>query len=138
VYFIIQSLGSIIVPHSFHLHGHDFVLLASGSGTYDPSILQNVSLANPTRRDVVTLPAPAFGAPAGGFVVIAFNLNNPGNWLLHCHIAWHVSEGLAMQFVERIDDIPKNVGVTKAWYDLCDSWDAYQNSVNITRDDSGV
>lgn len=57
---------------------------------------------------------------------------------MHCHIAWHVSEGLAMQFVERINDIPGNVGVGQAWYDTCSSWQTYQNAVNPPTDDSGV
>jgi hypothetical protein len=43
-----------------------------------------------------------------------------------------------MQFVERIDDIPGNVGVTQQWYDTCASWQKYQDIVNPPRDDSGV
>lgn len=39
--------------------------------------------------------------PAGGWLVLAFETDNPGAWLMHCHIAWHVSEGLAVQFLER-------------------------------------
>jgi Multicopper oxidase len=39
--------------------------------------------------------------PANGFVVIAFRADNPGAWLLHCHIAWHASSGLALQILER-------------------------------------
>ena len=57
---------------------------------------------------------------------------------MHCHIAWHVSEGLAMEFVERIDEIPGNVGVTQQWQDTCQDWAAYQVAVNPPRDDSGV
>ena len=57
---------------------------------------------------------------------------------MHCHIAWHVSEGLAMQFVERIDAIPGNVGVGQAWTDTCLAWKKYQDTVNPVRDDSGV
>lgn len=70
-----------------------------------------------------------------GYVSPAFEVNMQ---LLHCHIAWHVSEGLAMQFVERIDEIPGNVGVTQQWYDTCASWQRYQDIVNPPRDDSGV
>jgi len=62
-------------------------LLASGPGNFTPEALQGASLVNPTRRDVVTLPASGFGQPTGGFMVIAFNLNNPGNWVSpSCHI----------------------------------------------------
>jgi hypothetical protein len=58
--------------------------------------------------------------------------------LLHCHIAWHQAEGLVLQFVERIGEIPENVGVTQAFYDTCDAWDVYQNAAHPARDDSGV
>ena len=39
--------------------------------------------------------------PNQGFVVIAFKTDNPGNWLMHCHIADHASFGLAAQILER-------------------------------------
>ena len=32
--------------------------------------------------------------------MIAFQTDNPGAWLMHCHIGWHVAEGLAVQFIE--------------------------------------
>jgi hypothetical protein len=56
-----------------------------------------LKLDNPPRRDVVLL-------PRNGFVVIAFKADNPGIWLMHCHIARHASEGLAMQVLERQGD----------------------------------
>ena len=40
----------------------------------------------------------------GGYVVIAFKTDNPGTWLMHCHIAFHASFGLALQFLERQQD----------------------------------
>jgi hypothetical protein len=43
-----------------------------------------------------------------------------------------------MQFVERIDAIPGNVGVGWAWTDTCSVWKKYQDTVNPVRDDSGV
>jgi hypothetical protein len=42
--------------------------------------------------------------PKNGFVVIAFKTDNPGNWLMHCHIADHASFGLAAQILERQQD----------------------------------
>jgi Multicopper oxidase len=58
--------------------------------------------------------------------------------LLHCHIAWHQAEGLVMQFIERIDAIPGNVGVTQQWYDTCSAWTTWQNTYHPPMDDSGV
>ncbi|KAL2186175.1 hypothetical protein L209DRAFT_743540 [Thermothelomyces heterothallicus CBS 203.75] len=33
-------------------------------------------------------------------LAIAFRLDSPGAWLVHCHIVWHASQGLALEFVE--------------------------------------
>ncbi|RMZ84339.1 hypothetical protein DV738_g542, partial [Chaetothyriales sp. CBS 135597] len=44
------------------------------------------------------------------------NLDNPGAWLLHCHIAWQVSAGLVLQFIEQPmrDELEQRRG---AWSD---------------------
>jgi FtsP/CotA-like multicopper oxidase with cupredoxin domain len=133
------------------MHGHDFLVVASGKGPFTPSVLSNIQKINPTRRDVVTLPVSDPGDPnPGGYLVIAFPLDNPGIWVhpsprdntdnevLHCHIAWHISMGLGMQFVERMDAIPGNVGVTEQWEKNCVAWNAYQNKVKPEQDDSGI
>ncbi|EXA36854.1 hypothetical protein FOQG_09814 [Fusarium oxysporum f. sp. raphani 54005] len=99
VYFVltIEGISARTGAHPIHLHGHDFALLQQEENqTYDPSRL-NLKLDNPPRRDVVLL-------PRNGFVVIAFKADNPGIWLMHCHIARHASEGLAMQVLERQGD----------------------------------
>lgn len=43
--------------------------------------------------------------PASGHLVIAFKTDNPGAWLLHCHIGWHLEQGFGVQFVEREDEV---------------------------------
>lgn len=83
-----------------HLHGHDFALLQQTEGhAYDPKKL-TLKLENPPRRDVVLL-------PRNGFIVIAFRTDNPGSWLMHCHIARHASKGLGLQILERWGDASK-------------------------------
>ena len=49
-----------------------------------------------------------------------------------------MSEGLAMQFVERIDEIPGKVGVTSQWEETCEKWRTYQETFNPPEVDSGV
>ncbi|TVY46600.1 Laccase [Lachnellula occidentalis] len=127
VYFIIETIQT--VPHPIHLHGHDFYILAQDTGTYDASTV-TLSLTNPPRRDVAML-------PAGGYLVIAFKTDNPGAWLMHCHIGWHTSEGFALQIVERYSEIAALID-----YDTlnstCDAWTAYATADDIVGDDSGV
>ena len=40
--------------------------------------------------------------------------------------------------MERLDDIPGNVGVTDAWEDNCEAWIAYDNKDKPEEDDSGI
>ena len=46
--------------------------------------------------------------------------------------------GLGVQFVERISEIPGNVGVTPAWNETCEAWNSFQIAANPPRDDSGL
>ncbi|KAL9084162.1 MAG: hypothetical protein Q9165_008210 [Trypethelium subeluteriae] len=134
VYTIIETVDA--VPHPIHLHGHDFYLLASGSGTYasaDPTL----NTANPPRRDVAML-------PASGYVVLAWQADNPGAWLMHCHIGWHVSMGLDLQWVERRTEIASlyssgnATSGTTGLSNVCSTWDKWQNNYGLTEYDSGV
>ena len=66
--------------HPIHLHGHDFVILAQSATPYNVTTSINTfNFSNPPRRDVALL-------PIGGYLAIAFKPDNPGVWLLHCHI----------------------------------------------------
>ncbi|KAH7355718.1 multicopper oxidase [Pyrenochaeta sp. MPI-SDFR-AT-0127] len=126
VYIVIET--TLAVPHPIHLHGHDFFVIAQGSGTYSTST--TLTLENPPRRDTAML-------PASGYLVIAFETDNPGAWLMHCHIGWHTSEGFALQFVERYDEI---VGLTDTdrLTGGCTNWDTFQDTAEIEQEDSGV
>jgi hypothetical protein len=88
--------------HPFHLHGHQFWIMASGSkGNFDWTTYRNLSTENPMRRDTMTV-------DAYGWSLIRFKADNPGLWALHCHISWHMESGLLMQFMTRSD-------VMKGW-----------------------
>ena len=94
-----KDLDPDVIPplaHPMHWHGSDVVLLAQSDKPFDPATSrQEWNYDNPPRRDTIM-------APAGGYVAVAFKPDNPGVWLVHCHIAWHASAGLALQMV--IDD----------------------------------
>jgi len=45
------------------------------------------------RRDTVQV-------PAGSSATLRLTADNPGVWLLHCHIEWHLEAGLAVFLVE--------------------------------------
>ena len=88
----------------------------------------DLKLRNPPRRDVVLL-------PNGGHVVIAFKADNPGAWLVHCHIAFHISEGLGMQILENqpaANHLWPHEGrgseEIKEAQRVCKNWDAWYNN----------
>jgi len=86
------------------------------------------------RRDVTMLPAK-------GWIVLAFRTDNPGAWLMHCHIAWHISGGLGVDFLERPSDLKKGISAADAaaLEANCAAWDAYYPSRDpYKQDDSGV
>ncbi|KAE9983102.1 hypothetical protein BLS_004937 [Venturia inaequalis] len=129
IYVIVQS--PIPLPHPLHLHGHDFFILAEGSGSYDPSI--PLTLVNPPRRDTALM-------PAAGFIVLAFETDNPGVWLMHCHIGWHTSMGFALQFVEMQDQIQSSGALKNscALNSTCDAWNSFSTLNSFVQLDSGV
>ena len=114
--------------HPIHLHGHSFYILHIGHGEYNdngvlirnstdvvcndndctapswrdgiqPSGVTNIAETgnrikdNLIRKDTVIV-------PAGGYVVVAFQADNPGYWFLHCHIEVHQLEGMGVLIQE--------------------------------------
>ncbi|KAM0805775.1 multicopper oxidase-domain-containing protein [Usnea florida] len=118
--------------HPMHLHGHD-------AKPYNiTTSINTFKFDNPPRRDVALL-------PRGGYLAIAFKPDNPGVWLMHCHIAWHASSGLALQILERQEDIIPTIGPLGATEAGCKSWDKWLALYNgtfggpgNTQDDSGI
>ena len=121
-FWVIQN--TLPVPHPMHLHGHDFSILGHGNGTFDVSQVSQLNFDNPPRRDVTLLPADPVRGSA--WTVIAFQTDNPGAWLMHCHIAYHVADGLSLQFLEVPSQIPNIYGEQSAVFkETCDKWNAY-------------
>ncbi|HWB42403.1 MAG TPA: multicopper oxidase family protein [Gemmatimonadales bacterium] len=69
------------MQHPIHLHGQRFVVLA----------VNGVPNRHPVWKDTVLL-------PAGSAVDILLDPTNPGRWMLHCHIAEHLSAGMMTRF----------------------------------------
>lgn len=129
-YWIIQETTQPFIPHPIHLHGHDFFILGTSNTAFDPATSPaTLNYNNPPRRDVALL-------PAGGYLVIAFPTDNPGAWLMHCHIAFHVSEGLGVQFLESVGSIP---APPADYAQTCADWKTYYDgNPAYKKDDSGL
>ncbi|TLS22038.1 uncharacterized protein PpBr36_09537 [Pyricularia pennisetigena] len=130
IYVAVETNAS--AAHPLHLHGFDFYVLAQGPGRYHAEDASALNLDNPPRRDTAML-------PAWGHVVLAFKTDNPGAWLMHCHIGWHTSEGFAMQFVVRKADLLRNKMIDHASLDsTCAAWKRHVAADGIVLADSGV
>lgn len=69
---------------------------------------------------------------------MAYNTNNPGAWLFHCHVAWHVSQGLSVQYLEQLSSIPSTMDLSTLT-ENCNDWNAYYPANDPYRQtDSGI
>ncbi|KIL58888.1 multicopper oxidase [Amanita muscaria Koide BX008] len=102
--------GSDDSPHPFHLHGQNFVVIRSAGSTGNDYL-------HPVRRDVVNT------GIAGDNVTFRFNTDNPGPWILHCHIDWHLVLGLAVVFTTDVGNIAA-LQPPSAWDQLCPKYNA--------------
>lgn len=101
--------------HPFHFHGHVFQMVGRGDGVYDG----NTSMVewynnNPVRRDTIKI-------ESGGFRLIRFRVDNPGAWIFHCHIDWHLETGLAVIMVAAPDVAQKRMTLPQAFIDVCEA-----------------
>ncbi|KAI9675041.1 MAG: hypothetical protein M1817_001447 [Caeruleum heppii] len=114
-----------MMGHPMHLHGHKFWVLGSGSGRFQHASVAEapssvINLKNPPYRDTTEL-------PASGWTVIRYVTDNPGAWLFHCHVQWHLVSGMALVLVEGGDQIQS----------LLRASDLSSGSVNATSSDAG-
>jgi hypothetical protein len=124
--------------HPIHLHGHDFAIISQGSKRFDPANPPKFNLENPPRRDVAML-------PGNGHLVIAFKTDNPGAWIMHCHIGWHAGSGLALQILEKQDKVLAHIGGAGSLDQAkkgCNKWDEWMGKEGTWKytdqEDSGI
>ena len=70
-----------MMAHPMHLHGHHFQLVS----------ISGASLNGPLRDTLLVPPMTS--------AVVAFDANNPGRWLYHCHNLYHMAAGMMTELV---------------------------------------
>ena len=73
---VIDLVNRSEMAHPMHLHGHHFQVVA----------IDGRRMAGAVRDTVLV--------PVGATVSIAFDADNPGRWLLHCHNLFHMAIGM--------------------------------------------
>jgi FtsP/CotA-like multicopper oxidase with cupredoxin domain len=74
--YVLELVNATPHVHPIHLHGHTFKVLRSSKGDVRPH-LADTALVRPKER-----------------LTVAFLADNPGDWMLHCHIIEHQETGM--------------------------------------------
>ena len=109
----ILMVNNDIQQHPYHLHGYTVELISAGtlanltSDHYDlctewkfdmvPVDFDRVLPPYDQEADILSI-GDTFTVPRKGFVVFRFKADNPGPWLFHCHMEWHIDPGLVVIF----------------------------------------
>jgi FtsP/CotA-like multicopper oxidase with cupredoxin domain len=75
--YVLELLNDTAWPHPMHLHGHVFRVISRNRQPTPHRQWQDTVLLDPRER-----------------VEIAFVADNPGDWMLHCHILEHQAGGM--------------------------------------------
>jgi FtsP/CotA-like multicopper oxidase with cupredoxin domain len=71
--------NTTMMSHPIHLHGHSFQVVGIGGKRLDGAV-----------RDTVLVPPM-------GTVDVAFDADNPGKWVMHCHQLYHMVSGMMVE-----------------------------------------
>ena len=99
-------------PHPMHKHGNKMYLIGHGEGAFEWASVAEAAeaqpelfnLVDPPRRDAFSTPNAAEG-PA--WMAVRYHVENPGPWLLHCHIQNHMSGGMSIVILDGVDAWPE-------------------------------
>lgn len=86
----IRLINAGNVPHPFHTHGHSFRIVATDGNPVPES-------AQLTKDTVLVAPGERYD--------IEFVANNPGVWMVHCHIENHADNGM-MTVIQYEGEVP--------------------------------
>lgn len=77
----LEFMNHTMMAHPMHLHGHHFQVVGIDGAALEGAV-----------RDTVMVPSM-------GRVTVAFDADNPGRWLYHCHNLYHMAAGMMSEVV---------------------------------------
>ncbi|KAM3424346.1 hypothetical protein BST61_g11115 [Cercospora zeina] len=109
VFFVTDIFGP---SHPMHKHSNKAYVIGKGVGnwTWDnvaeaaAAQPQNFNFDNPPLRDGYTT-EPSAGQPV--WLVIRYHVENPGVFLLHCHVQTHLAGGMAVALLDGVEEFPE-------------------------------
>jgi len=113
------ATNGVCESHPFHLHGHKFWVHSQGTGLYNSSGNSAPATDRPVLRDTLIVYASSYDYLAPnrsvtnylkpcGWSRIRFIADNPGLWLLHCHVGSHFFMGMSILFKEAPEHLVMN------------------------------
>ncbi|KAI4126455.1 MAG: hypothetical protein LQ338_003742 [Usnochroma carphineum] len=98
---IVNNVGALHNNlHPWHLHGHTFQVIQRSNPNTGAFSDYGTIAQYPLTRDTIM-------ANIDSHVVVRFRADNPGVWLFHCHIEWHIEAGLVATMIEAPDRLTK-------------------------------
>ncbi|PTB37361.1 multicopper oxidase [Trichoderma asperellum CBS 433.97] len=99
-------------PHPIHKHNNKIFQIGGGDGDFPWASVEEAinekpelfNLINPPRRDSFAS-RPAINSTT--WIVVRYQVVNPGAWLLHCHISNHLLGGMSVIIQDGVDKWPK-------------------------------
>ncbi|KZS15189.1 Laccase 2 [Daphnia magna] len=108
--------------HPFHIHGSAFHVVAMERVASNVTVdqIKLMDQKGHIRRNLVDAPVKdTVAVPDGGYTIVRFMATNPGYWLFHCHLSFHIEVGMGLIFKvgEHHDfpQVPEN-------FPKCGSW----------------
>lgn len=102
---------AIQAPHVMHKHSNKAFILGVGPGFFNWSSTEEAyaehpeyfQMENPQMRDTFVTNGPT--GPT--WMIVRYQVVNPGPFLFHCHIETHLSNGMAVALLDGIDTWPQ-------------------------------
>lgn len=105
--------------HPFHLHGHTFQVIERGASVDDSLPPVSYDPSNHTAWPEYPMVRDTVYVNPQSYIVLRFKADNPGVWFFHCHIEWHLDQGLAVTFIEAPEELQKKEQLTENWKNVC-------------------
>jgi FtsP/CotA-like multicopper oxidase with cupredoxin domain len=95
--------------HPVHVHGRHFYVLGRGTGNFTWNTVEEAAAAMPGAFNLVNPPLRdtylTLGEP-GSWLALRRPSDNPGVWLMHCHILSHIQGGQSLIIQDGVDVLP--------------------------------
>ncbi|CAH0392144.1 unnamed protein product [Bemisia tabaci] len=108
--------------HPFHIHGHSVRVVASMTvGPHlDEATVRQMNTNGTLKKDLHRAPLKdTFSVPNKGIVVVRLIADNPGYWIVHCHVSNHMELGMA--FVLQVGEERDMTPLPRS-FPICGDW----------------